>query len=94
MGGLADAARLDYDVVEASRRAEVVELLHQVHLQRAADAAVGEGDEAVVLAAHHASLRDEALVYVHLAYVVHDDGEADAPLVAQDAVEQGGLAAA
>ena len=93
-GGLADAAGLDDDVVELAEVDEVVELLHEVHLQRAADAPVRQGHQAVVGLAYHASLLDEVGVDVHLAYVVHDDGEANAFLVIQDAVEQCGLSAA
>ena len=40
------------------------------------------------------TLLDEVSVDVHLADVVHDDSEADAPTVRQDAVQQGRLATA
>ena len=56
--GLADAARLDDYIVELVHPDDVAELLHQVHLERTADAAVLEGDEAVVLLPDHPALLD------------------------------------
>ena len=91
--GLADAAGLDDDIVEALGVDDVVELFDKVHLQCAADAAVLQCHETVVALAYHATLLDEACVDVHLTDVVDDDGEADAFLVFQNAVQKCGLAA-
>ena len=91
--GLADATRLNDDIVEALGVDDVVELFDEVHLQRAADTSVLQCHEAVVALAYHAALLDEAGVDVHLADVVDDDGEADAFLVFQNTVQKSGLAA-
>ena len=91
--GLADARGFDDDVVELARGGDVAELAGQVVGERAAQAAVGHGDE-VALDLREAPLLDEARVHVDLADVVDDDGGADALLVGEDVVEQGGLAGA
>ena len=91
---LADAAGLDDDIVKAAHGHDVLQLLHQVHLQRAADAAVLQCHQRIVALAHDAALLDELSVDVHLANVVHDDGKLHALLVLQYAVQQGGLSAA
>ena len=91
--GFADAAGLDDDVVEFLHRHDIPELLHQVHLERAADAAVLESDEAVVTLAHHAVLFNEVSVDVHFADIVYDDGELDALAVGKYPVDESGLSA-
>ncbi len=78
---LADAAGLYHDVVEPLHLLYLVELLYQVHLQRAADASVLQRHQAVVLLAHDAAFLNQVRVDVHLADIVHDDGELNAPLV-------------
>ena len=84
----ADARCLDHDVVKLLHLHQVGELFHKVHLQRAADAAVLQCHERVVLLIDDATLLDEVSVDVHFADVVHDDGESYAFLVAEYAVEQ------
>ena len=79
--GLADAAGLDDDVVETFGTHQLVDLLDEIGLQRAADATVLQGDEAVVFLSHNAAFLDEVGVDVYFADVVHDDSEADTPLV-------------
>ena len=54
--GLADAACLDDDVVETLLAGDVAQLLHEVHLQRATDAAVLQGHQTVVLLIYNAAL--------------------------------------
>ena len=93
-GRFADAAGLDYDVVEALLCHNVAELLHEVHFECAADATVLQGYKAVVAFAHNAALCYEACVDVYLANVVDNDGKFDAFLVRKYAVEQGGFATA
>ena len=88
--GLADARCLDDDVVEVAGLGDGRELLRQVGGERAADAAVAHGDEAV--GGGEATVLDQARVDVDLADVVHDDGGADALVVGQDVVEERGLA--
>ena len=74
---------------------DVHQLAHQVHLQRAADAAVLQRHQvALVGAAHYTALLYERGVDVNLAQVVDDYGKAYAAAVVEDTVEQSGLAAA
>ena len=93
-GRLADAARLNHDIVELLHLDDVAELLHQVHFQRAADAPVLKGHQTVVLATHDAAFLYQVGVYVHLADVVHDHGEFNSSTVRQDTVQQRRLTAA
>ena len=79
--GFADAARFDDDVVEALKAEQVPDLGDQVHLERAADAAVLKGYEAVVLLADNSAFLDERSIDVYLADVVYDDREAYAAAV-------------
>ena len=92
-GRLADAAGLDRDVVEAVHPGDLLELGHEVHLERTADAAVLQGHEAVVGLAHDAALLDQVGVDVDLAEVIDDHGELDAAAVGEDPVQERGLAA-
>ena len=94
-GGLADAARLNDDVVEVAAVDQLHHLFDEVHLEGAADAAVLQGDQvARVVLPNDAAFLDERGVDVHLADVVDDDGEAYAAPVGEYAVEEGCLAAA
>ena len=61
--------------------------MHEVHLQGAADTAVLQGHQRVVLLVDDAALLDEVGVDVHLADIVDDDGETDAFFVLKDPVE-------
>ena len=90
----ADAACFDDDVVELLECDDVIELLHEVHLECAADASVLQGDEAVVLSPDDASLLYEVGVDVHFPQVVDDNGKAYAATVCEDAVQKCCLAAA
>ena len=91
--GLTDAAGLNQDIVEFVLLGEADDLLHQVGFQRAADAAVLEGDDAVLVLFHNArSFFDEGGIDIHLANVVDDDSHLVASLVVQDVVHQGCLA--
>ena len=85
---LADAARLDGDVVEALHAGDFLQLRHEVHLQRAADAAVLQGHEAVVRLPHDAALLDQVRVDIHFAQVIDDHRELDAATVRQDPVQE------
>ena len=89
-----DARCLDDDVVKLLHLHQVGELLHQIHLQGAADAAVLQGHKRVVLLVHDAALLDKVGIDVHFSEVVHDDREAYALLILQNAVEQGRFSAA
>ena len=82
----ADATRFDDDIVEALHVNDVAQLVYKVHLQRAADAAVLQSHQTVVLLVHHSTLLDEVGVDVHLADIVHDNGELNAFLVGKDTI--------
>ena len=90
----ADAAGLDDDVVEAMHGQNVLQLLHQVHLQRAADAAVLQGYQRVVLLAHYSTLLYQVGVDVHLADVIDDNCKLNTLLILQDTIQQRGLTTA
>ena len=92
--GLAYSAGFDGDIVESVHLHDVGELCHEVHLQRAADAAILQCHEAVVALSHHASFLYERGIDIHFADVVYDDGKLNVPAVGENAVEQRGLAAA
>ena len=84
--GLTDAAGFDDDIVKLLRRSDVVQLLDEVGAERAADAAVLQRYERVILLGDDAALLDERSVNVYLAQVVYDDGEPDSLTVLQNAV--------
>ena len=91
---LADAACLDYDVVEAACLVYVLELLDEVHLQVAADTAVLQCYQRVVLLVDDAALLYEIGIDVDLAYIVYDNSEFYSLVIVEYAVEQGCLSAA
>ena len=84
---LADAACLNDNVVELLHVDDFLELFHEVHLQRTADASVLQSHERVVFLSYHASLFYEGSIDVHLADIVDDDCKLDAFLVSQNLVE-------
>ena len=87
----ADAARLHHDIVKLAHCGDVAQLLHQVHLQRAADASVLQSHERIVLLVYHTALLYEVCVYVDLTDIVHDNGKLIAFLIGQYSVQQGCL---
>ena len=90
---LADAAGLDDDVVEALLACDVAQLLHEVHLQGAADAAVLQGHEVVVFLCYDTSLLNQVGIDIHFANIIDNHGKADAATVVEDAIQERGLAA-
>ena len=72
---------------------DVVELLYQIHLERAADAAVLQCHKALVAFAHYATLLNQRSVDIHFTYVVYNHSKLDSLLIAKDTIEQSGLAA-
>ena len=90
---LRDAGRLDQEVVEAALAGQPVDLLQEVVAQGAADAPVGHLDQPLLgmrqgcLAAAY-----EGGVDVDLAHVIDDHRDTQAVAVAEDVVEQRGLA--
>jgi hypothetical protein len=92
---LGDAAGLDQQVVEAALAGQPRDLLQQVLAQGAADAPVGHLDQPLLGAGERrAAAADERGVDVDLAHVIDDDGHAQTVPIAQDVVEQSGLARA
>ncbi len=90
---LTDAGRLDQQVVIATGVGQAPHFLQQVIAQRAADAAIAEFHQRLFGAAQlGAALAHQLRIDVDLAHVVDDDRHAQARAVAQDLVEQGGLA--
>ena len=85
-GGFADAAGLDDDIVESAHLDDVAQLFDQIHLERAADAAVLQGHEAVVLLAHDAAFFDKVGVDVDFADIVDDNSKFNAFFVAEYSV--------
>lgn len=80
--------RLDEDVVELAGAHEARELFDEVLFERAAYAAVLEGDEVVVLSGDHAAFFDEVGVDVHFADVVDDDGHLVTARVLEQVVDE------
>ncbi len=95
-GWLADAARLDDDVVKPARPGQLRELVDEVGLQGAADTSILQGNEVsvILLLPYHAPFLDKRRVNVDLADIVDNHRETYSFLIAQYPVEQGGLAAA
>ena len=93
--GLAYAAGLDHDVVESAGSHEVAKLLHEVHFQGAAYAAVLQGHEvARIGASHHAAFLNEVGVDVYLAYIVDYHGKFYTAFVGENTVKKRSFAAA
>ena len=93
LGRLGHARGLDQHVVELPLLGEGDDLVHQVGLQRAAEAAVLHGDHLVAL--HQSRLVDQALVDVEGGHVVDDDGAPEGRVLVlglQDVLHHGGLA--
>ncbi len=92
---LAHPAGFDYYVVETARGGKSGKLFGQVHLQRAAYAAVLQSHKVVLpRAAYHAAAAYERSVDVDFADVIDYYRKTYASLIGKDAVEQGGFAAA
>ena len=92
---LGDPGRLDQQVVVAPLRREPAHLLQQVIAQRAADAAIAELHQRLLGAAQRsATLAHQLRIDVDLAHVVDDHRDPAALAVAQQLIEQGGLAGA
>ena len=91
---LADTRGLNDDIVELLLIDDIVELLHEIHLQRAADATVLKSYERVIPLTDDTAVLDERRVDVHLADIIDDNGKLNAFLILQYAIQKRGLAAA
>ena len=73
---------------------DVAQLLHEVHLQRTANAAVLQRDQTLVLLPHYSALFNQVGIDVHLADVVHDDGKPNTALIGENPIQQRRFSAA
>ncbi|MNS89077.1 hypothetical protein D3C72_1230770 [compost metagenome] len=90
---LADPGRFDQQVVVAVAVGQAPHLLQEIVAQRAADAAVAELHQRLFGATQlRAAVANQLRIDVDLAHVVDDHRHPQAIAVAQDLVEQGGLA--
>src|SRR5262249_38277929 len=82
--GIGDAGGLDEEVIKASALEQLLYAEDEVLAYGAADAAVGEFHHLVLL------FFDEGAVDADFAHLVHDDGELELALFAQDVIQQRG----
>ena len=92
---LANAAGLDDNIIELARGRDFGKLLHQIHLKRAAYAAILKSHKvALVFFAYHTALLDERRVDIHLADIIDNHCKAYALPVGENTVEKSCLATA
>lgn len=89
----ADAACLNHDIIETVAFHKVEKLVHEVHLEGAANAAVLEGNEIVVALSFETVACNEACIDVYFADIIDDYGKADSFSVVEYFIEKRGLAA-
>ncbi len=93
--GLAYAAGFYHYVVEFTCFDDFRQLLHEVHFQRAAYAAVLQGHKvAVVFSTYHSAFLYKRGIYVNLAYIIDNHCEAYASFIGEYMVEKRSLATA
>ena len=90
----ADTTCLDDNVVKASKCHEVLQLLHEVHLQGTADATVLQGHQAVVLLIYDASFLDEVCINIYFTDIIYDNGKLYTTTIGQDTIQKRSLTAA
>ena len=91
---LAYSTGLNYYIVELLHSGDIVDLLHEVHLQSTAYAAILQGHEAVVLLSYHTTLLNKGGIDVDFANVVDNYGKLDAFFVSEDMVDECSLSTA
>ncbi len=84
---LAHAARLNHNVVVFSRLDQILNVLGKLAFERAANAAVRERHDARRVGNLRA-VRNQLLVHVHLADVIHDDRNLVALLIVQHLIQK------
>ena len=92
--GLANATGLDDDIVKLAQSGNLVDLLHEVHLESAADTAVLQLDEALVFLADDAAFLNETGINIYLADIIDDNGKFDTTIVRENVINESSLAAA
>ena len=90
----ADTAGLYHNVVEALHAQYIVQLLHKIHFQCAADTTILQSHKAVVFLPHYPIFLYKGGIDIYLAYIVHNDGKLDTAFIGQNSVEQRGLSTA
>ena len=89
----ANTRGLDDNIIEGSLRTQVMELLDQIHLQRAADTTVLQRHKTVIILAYYSALLDKRSIYIHFADIVDNHRKTDPFGVRQYAVQKCGLTA-
>ena len=92
--GFADATGFDDNVVKLLHVDNFLQLLYEIHLQRAADATVLQGNKRIVFLANDTTFFNQCGINVDFSYVIYDDGKLDAFLIGKDFVQQCCLATA
>ena len=65
------SAGFNYDIIKALHCEQIVELLHEIHLQCATNTAVLQSNEAVVFLIYNAALLNEFGVDIHFSNIVY-----------------------
>ena len=91
---LADTGSFDQNIIKLARLCQLDDLLHQIDLECAADAAVLQRNKILVLLCDRAALCNQGSVNIDLADVVDDDRHLVALLVGEHMVEYGRLSCA
>jgi hypothetical protein len=87
--GLRYSGGLDEQIVKPPLGGEAGHFLEQVVTQRAANASIGHLDELFLGAGEfRSSIAHKISVNVHLAHVIHDDGDASAFAIIENVVEK------
>ena len=73
---------------------DVAQLFHEVHFQRAANATVLQGHEALFLLPHDSAFLYQIGINVHFANIVDDDSKLYTSLIIENTIQQRGLSAA
>ena len=92
--GFANATGLNDDIVETVHGQYLLQLFHEVHLQRTADTAILKSHQRVVLLTHYSTLFYQVGIDVYLTDIIDYDGKLNALLILQYAVQKCRLTAA
>ena len=89
----ANAAGLNHNIVELAGAGDAGNLVDKVGFERAADAAVAQGHQAVVFLVHNAALLNQRRIDVYLANVVYNHSNFQTLVVGQNLIQQSCLTA-
>ena len=85
---LADTACFDEQVIKLACLDKVCDLIHKIDFKCAADAAVGKGNEVIVLLSNSAALLDKLRINVYLADIIYDNSALIALLIVEDVIDK------